>query len=105
MQYRINFAMQTAVGTYTMTIGPNIANTSGALMNQNGNATPGEPADSLVNIFTITAPRVASVTPTGVTVALSAPSGVTYNKPMNSDSFDVNDIASFTGPGGANGCR
>lgn len=44
-QFDVTFAPQTAVGTYTMTFGPNITN-GGVQMDQNGNGTPGEAADA-----------------------------------------------------------
>ena len=40
--FRVSFNAQTAPGTYTMIIGPNIADSAGNLMNQNGNTTNGE---------------------------------------------------------------
>ena len=41
--FELRFAPQTAVGTYNLTVGPNISDTSGNLMNQNGNQVNGEP--------------------------------------------------------------
>ena len=65
VRFRIEFATQGAVGTYTMTIGPNIQSSTGGMMDQNNNGTTGELADNYINIFTVTAPRVLGTTPTG----------------------------------------
>jgi subtilisin family serine protease/fibronectin type 3 domain-containing protein len=43
--YDVTFADQTALGTYTLTIGPNILDTSGNPMNQDGDSTNGETPD------------------------------------------------------------
>lgn len=40
--FDVTFTAQTAPGSYTMVIGPDVRDTSGNLMNQNGNATAGE---------------------------------------------------------------
>lgn len=58
VKFRVNFATQTAVGTYSITIGPDIRTTTGALLDQNNNGTGGEAADVFSNIFTVTAPRL-----------------------------------------------
>ncbi|MDA1052184.1 MAG: Ig-like domain-containing protein [Planctomycetota bacterium] len=42
---RANFATQTVRGSYTIQIGPNIVDTSGNLMNQDGDSTNGESVD------------------------------------------------------------
>ncbi|MBN1845535.1 MAG: hypothetical protein JW810_07615, partial [Sedimentisphaerales bacterium] len=43
--YRIAFAPQTAAGSYTVRIGPDIETADGVLMNQDGDGTPAEPGD------------------------------------------------------------
>src|SRR5262249_2736966 len=102
VSFRINFAQPLgAVGTYTLTVGPDVRNTGGGQMDQNNNGVPGEAADSLINVFTVTAPRIFGVTPAG---AVQPPIGsvrVTYNKPMQTATFSAADLVSFTGPGGA----
>lgn len=100
--FRVNFATQTAVGTYTMSLAPTIQNTTGQLLNQNNNGTGGEPGDTYINIFTITPPRVLSISPAGAVNPPITSVRVTYNKPMQSSTFTTQDIASFTGPGGVN---
>lgn len=47
-QYQVVFPSQTHRGTYTFTIGPNIADLSGNLMDQNQNGTPGETQDGFI---------------------------------------------------------
>lgn len=56
--FRIGFAPQAAIGTYTMNIGPNIMAADGDLLDGNRSGTGGEPGDVYVVIFTITEPRV-----------------------------------------------
>jgi hypothetical protein len=55
---QVNFAAQSAAGTYRMVIGPQILTATGAALDQNGNGTPGEtPADEYTAVFTIAAPN------------------------------------------------
>jgi hypothetical protein len=101
--FRINFpAPLSAVGTYTITVGPNIASATGQLMDQNGNGVPGESGDFFYNIFTVPAPRVANVVPAGAVAPPIASVRVNYTKPMDSATFTVADINALTGPGGVN---
>jgi hypothetical protein len=52
--YQINFADQTAVGTYVLTVGPNVTDLSGVSMDQNENGAPNEPGvDSFTANFFI----------------------------------------------------
>jgi fibronectin type 3 domain-containing protein len=54
-QFQVTFAPQSALGTYTLVIGPNITNLAGVPMDQNQNGVPGEiPADEYTDTFTIT---------------------------------------------------
>jgi serine protease len=53
-QFDVTFAPQTAEGSYTLVIGPNISDKAGNLMNQDGDATLGEdPEDQYTTSFTI----------------------------------------------------
>jgi len=45
--FRVSFASAT-VGAYSLAIGPNIADLTGNLMDQNGNGTPGESTDTFI---------------------------------------------------------
>jgi hypothetical protein len=98
--FRAEFATQSAVGTYTVTVGPDVLSAAGALLDQNNDGAGGEPADRYINVFTVTAPRVLGTTPAG---AVPPPVGsvrIVYNKPVNAATFTLEDVASFTGPGG-----
>ncbi|MFN0129107.1 MAG: RHS repeat-associated core domain-containing protein [Verrucomicrobiales bacterium] len=46
-RFRVNFPAQTATGQYQITIGPNIADLAGNLLNQDGDATPGETTEDV----------------------------------------------------------
>lgn len=73
--YRINFPAQTVPGTYQVVIGPNIAATSGALMNQNQVAPNGQdPEDRYVDSFRIVSPFVSGPRVT----TLAPPEGSQY---------------------------
>ncbi|HLP77175.1 MAG TPA: CARDB domain-containing protein, partial [Candidatus Paceibacterota bacterium] len=65
-QFRVSFPAQAAIGAYTLTFGPGIADVAGNLMNQNSNATNGEAADAFTTALTIALPDLAIV-------ALTAP--------------------------------
>ncbi len=54
---QITFPAQTEVGTYELTVGPDILNLAGMAMNQDGNATPGEATDLYTAVFEIESPR------------------------------------------------
>jgi hypothetical protein len=53
-QFTLSFAPQTASGVYTTTLGPDIQDTFGNKMDQDGNFVPGEPGDKFTSTFTIT---------------------------------------------------
>ena len=54
-QYEVVFASQTAAGAYTLVIGPNLTDTAGNSMNQDGDGTNGEAtADQYTLNFTLT---------------------------------------------------
>jgi hypothetical protein len=55
---QVNFNAQSAAGTYSLVIGPQILTTSGQPLDQNQNGTPGEvPADEYTASFSISAPN------------------------------------------------
>jgi hypothetical protein len=55
---QVNFAAESAAGSYSMVIGPQILTLSGVAMDQNQNGTPGEtPADEYTGTFAIPAPN------------------------------------------------
>ena len=57
--FRVSFASQNTNGTYTVTIGPRIADLLGGLMDQNNNGTPGEPSDVYTFTVTVSLPDLA----------------------------------------------
>jgi subtilisin family serine protease/subtilisin-like proprotein convertase family protein len=57
-QFKIDFADQTAGGTYTVTIGPDVADTVGHVMDQNANGTAGEAGDVFVGSTVLSTPVV-----------------------------------------------
>jgi hypothetical protein len=100
---RVNFATQGAIGTYNMKLDPTqITNASGQKLDQNNNGVGGELGDVFVDIFAIPGPQIISVTPSGSTAAPVSTVQVTYNRPMNSATFNLATILSFNGPGGVN---
>jgi Lysyl oxidase len=100
IQYRVNFAQQTAIGTYNMVLAPTIKTTDGHFIDQNNNGTGGESADTYTNIFAITAPYIVSTTPAGQTTAPVGSIRMTYDRLMDSSTFTTADVISFKGPGG-----
>jgi serine protease len=52
-QFDVTFATQTGVGDYTLSVGPDVRDTQGRLMDQNKNGTAGESGDVFTTKFTI----------------------------------------------------
>jgi hypothetical protein len=97
--FTITFAPQSTFGVYTTTIGPNITDTFGNKMDQNGNFIPGEPGvapagDQFRSTFTVLNPVIgpdgfgytASLNPTVPFVELVGDPGAFVI--MNQDIFD-----------------
>lgn len=57
-QFDLSFPAQTAGGTYTLTIGPNVADVAGNLMDQDADGTPGEAADQFAGSTVLSTPVV-----------------------------------------------
>ena len=66
-QFQIHFAPQTQRGTYRVSVGPEVADLAGNLMDQNNNGTPGEPTD--VYQYAIAAYDADAVFTTATTIA------------------------------------
>jgi len=98
--FRVHFAQQGPIGTYSIHVGPHISSTNGVEMDQNNNGTPGEAGDAFAATFNIAAPRITSVTPSGTIAPPVNLIQVSYSKPMQSSTFNLSSIFSFTGPGG-----
>ena len=101
-EFDINFATQSAAGTYVMTAGPNITDLAGNLMDQNGNGACGESSDSIYVSFTFadrTGAKVISAVANGAANVSSV--RLTFSEAINPSTFTVADITGFTGPKGA----
>jgi hypothetical protein len=102
-QFDVSFAGQGKIGSYTLTVGPNILDTFGNAMDQNGNFITGEvPGDQFTTGFTVNGPRVTFTSP-GVGSVLTEPINslrVFFSKPIDVTTFTAAKIASFQGPGG-----
>ena len=101
-RFDINFDPLTATGLYKMTIGPNVQDTFGHKMDQNGNFIPGEAGDTYTLQFGVTGPKILSSSPSG---GFSLPGVVstlfvTFNESMNPAGFAPSDV-SITDPTGA----
>jgi subtilisin family serine protease/subtilisin-like proprotein convertase family protein len=101
-QFDVTFAAQTATGTYTAVVGPNITDSAGNAMDQNVNSVNGEAGDTFTtstSIVDTTGPRIttSSFAPGGTSISSLR---VTFTEAINAASFDATDVA-LTGPGGA----
>jgi hypothetical protein len=98
-QFNANFAPQSALGLYTMVMGPNVRDVFGNGMDNDRDSVPFEvPADRATGSFTIVGPRVQS----GFSIGGQPPSSSTvlsFNQPMDPATLTPDDIV-FTGPDG-----
>ncbi len=103
--FRVSFEPVAEIGTYTVTVGPDVANLVGVAMDQDVDGTAGEAGeDAFVGTFAITEadvdpPAVTTATPQG---QLFAPAAATFafDEDMDTAGFSLADVAWFTGPGG-----
>jgi hypothetical protein len=101
-QFDLTFAPQTALGVYTLVLGPDIRDTLGHQMDQNHNGVPGEiPGDRYTGTFSVQGLKVTASTPTGTML----PSNVnhvrlTFNEPVDPTTLTADQLVSFTGPAG-----
>jgi hypothetical protein len=95
-QFDISFVSQFGLGTYAMTIGPNILDRNDQPMDQNHNGIAGEfPEDEYTATFTIQGPKVvASSVVNGASFLPGAFSSlmVTFNEPINPTTFTADEI-------------
>jgi hypothetical protein len=82
-QFVLSFAPQTAFGTYTTVIGPNIKDQYGNSMDQNGNFIPGETTDKFTSTFSIINPTIGPDA-FGYTASLNPPTSFIELKGDNS---------------------
>jgi hypothetical protein len=100
-QFDIAFPNQTALGNYTMVIGPNIVDLNGNAMDQNDNGVPGEsPDDQYIAHFSIAGPKIIASTPVVNQYAPVNSVRVTFSEPMNPATFTPSKVFSFGGPNG-----
>jgi methionine-rich copper-binding protein CopC len=93
-RFNITFAQLTRTGHYTMIIGPNILDSFGNPMDQDGDFIPGEASDVYTALFGIAGLKVMSSTPTGNNNAPSATSfiQVTFNESVNPTTFTASQV-------------
>jgi hypothetical protein len=100
-QFDILFDPAELAGTYTMVLGPYILDPYGNPMDQNGNLIPGEiPGDQFTATFSVPAPKLVASAPSGTLHGPVASVQVTFDTPMNPDTFTTDYVTSFIGPGG-----
>ena len=97
------FFTATTVGTYTLTAGPDLLDTFGIPLDQDGDFLAGEAVqDTFTSTFAISAPRITSHSPTGSQALPVSSVTLNFSKPIDAATFTTDDVASFTGAGGAN---
>ncbi|MCS7020370.1 MAG: S8 family serine peptidase [Gemmataceae bacterium] len=102
--FDVVFGRQAGAGTYTMVLGPGICDEGGNAMNQNGNGVNGEDPGDRYTASTVlgsSGPRVVEARFYGSAPRQFDRARLTFDKPINPDSFTVDDIAEFIGPRGA----
>jgi extracellular elastinolytic metalloproteinase len=99
---RINFPAQSALGTYTLTVGPQILDATGKAMDQDQDGTVGEATeDQYAGSFLLAAPSVVSSSPGNLLAGPVSAVAFTFNQVMDPASFSVaQDVSSFVGPAG-----
>jgi len=103
-QFDVSFSPQTAPGSYSMVIGPDIRDTFGYQMNQDGDATNGESIQdryTAVGMITGSGPIVTSSTFSGTTSFNLNTVRFTFDRPIDASTFTSADIVSFTRNGAA----
>ena len=101
--YRISFPMQTAPGSYTLTVGPNVTDVSGNLMNQDGDGVNGEASDHFVDTFQLISADAHGPVVVSMSVAntplFAKTAELTFDEPIDISSFSIADVT-INGPGG-----
>ncbi len=100
-QFDLTFAPQRAAGAYSLVVGPNIRDSYGNAMDQNGNLIPGEiPGDQYSGGFRIVGSRITSLSNYGTLPRVVSSLRVAFNQVMDPDGFTPDKIARFTDPAG-----
>ena len=104
--YRLHVEPQDALGTYELALGPDVANAGGFAMDQDADGIGGEAGDdvyrgSVAIILPDTdGPAVAYHTPSGSVLHAPGALRFVFDEDMDTGSFSLADVVSFTGPGG-----
>jgi hypothetical protein len=103
-QFDISFAEQTALGAYSLVIGPDIRDLAGHPMDQNHNLIAGEvPDDEYTAAFSIQGPKVVASSPSGTNhlpAELIGSVTLTFNEPIDPPTFTPDKVFAFRGPSG-----
>ena len=100
-QFDLTFDPQTVAGTYTVTVGPLIADRSGRFMDQDQNGIPGEdPDDRFVGTFLIPAPQILRTIVVGGPFVPFGSVRLTFNEPIDAATFTPDQVTQFTDPAG-----
>lgn len=100
--FDLTFPVQGLAGTYTLVLGPNIRDTDGNFMDQDGDGTPLEnPGDRFTTTFQVTGPRIIASTPTGPASGPVTSMRLTFDRPINAATLTSADVLSFTKPNGS----
>ena len=98
-QLRVDFEATNSIGQYTLAVGPDVTDTSGIAMDQDGDGTPGEPQEDVYQgYFNIDPlyPQIQSHTPQGVVSGPVTTIRVEFDEPMDQTSFDpAEDVVRF----------
>ena len=90
-QFDVYFTAQTAGGTYTVTIGPNVADMVGNIMDQNANGFPGEAGDAFVGSTVLATPVVRKPTSLDHNLAMTD-GGRTISTLLVSEHIRISDL-------------
>jgi hypothetical protein len=101
--FDVAFPQQTQVGTYTMVIGPKIRDRFGRWMDQDGDGFGhhGDAGDSYTATFTIEGARITSLVSNASSTNPPSNARVTFNEPVDPNTFDPTQVTSFTDPLGS----
>jgi hypothetical protein len=102
--FTVTFATQSAPGAYSITVGPNVADLAGNLMDQDADGTGGEAGadvgrDAVLVTADVTAPFVVGQAPVGAVNTNVSKVRLTFSEPIDGGSFTAADVL-MTGPGG-----
>jgi subtilisin-like proprotein convertase family protein len=103
--WEVDFPQQTTPGVYTLTVGPQITDSTGTPMDQNGNlkfgevGTGGNQGDQFVALLDVAGLKVTGVTPSGIVPASLSQLTITFNQGVKKTSINPGTVT-LTGPNG-----